>query len=129
MQNLSYLPFISMIHFDCRDISRVLKGLTLTATLTEDILNRENSLYKNSKSQSIPETNWKNFTTILKKSFFMLKVKVSGVYFLDIPTWKLFWVRLQHFIRNLPIIITKAVISPVFLIRKIWVRRSDIVRF
>lgn len=32
------LPFISMIHFDWREISRELKGLTLTATLTEDIL-------------------------------------------------------------------------------------------
>lgn len=27
-----------MIHFDCRESSRELKGLTLTATLTEDIL-------------------------------------------------------------------------------------------
>lgn len=33
-----YLPFISMIHFDSREISRELKGLTLTATLTEDMV-------------------------------------------------------------------------------------------
>lgn len=31
-------PFISMMHFDSRDISRELNGRTRTATFTEDIL-------------------------------------------------------------------------------------------
>lgn len=35
---LVVLPDISMIHCASRDISRLLKGLTLTATFTDDIL-------------------------------------------------------------------------------------------
>lgn len=34
-------PFISIIHFDSRPISRELKGLTRTATLTDDMADRD----------------------------------------------------------------------------------------
>lgn len=40
-----YLPLISIIHFDSREISRELKGLTLTATLTEDIVENVTLLF------------------------------------------------------------------------------------